>query len=109
MGSDLAQCAEAGEEVAVACFLAVVDFLAVQVDLKAAVADGGEDDGGFLDTSVANLCCETRSFPEVPSGYAVLDFQPDSAFCHVCLLYGVDNVPPLIVGRKAGYVNGGLK
>jgi hypothetical protein len=64
-------------------FLAVVDLLAVEVDLEATLSNGRQRDADFPITPGTDLGCQTGSLPEVPSRNAVLDLQLDFAFSHV--------------------------
>src|SRR5581483_1306314 len=54
-------------------FLAVVDLLTIQVDLKPPLPNGCQRDADLTVASSANLSCHTGSLPEVPSRNAVLN------------------------------------
>ena len=64
-------------------FLAVIDLLAVEVDLEATLSNGCQRDADFPITPGTNLGCQTGSLPEVPSRNAVLDLQLGFAFSHM--------------------------
>ena len=53
--------------------LAVVDLVAVEINLETALADGRQGDAYLTITASDDLGCHTGSLPEIPSTDAVLD------------------------------------
>ncbi len=67
--------AKRGIEVFLSRFLAVVNLLAVYVDLEPSVMDRRECYVGLLDSTVTELGRHTGGRPEIASGDAVFDLQ----------------------------------
>jgi len=63
--------------------LAIVELLAVQIDLEPTLSNRRQGDANFAVTPGANLSCQTGSLPEVSSSDAVQDLQLYLAFGHV--------------------------
>jgi len=62
--------------------LAVVDLVAVEIDLETALADGRQGDAYLTITASDDLGCHTGSLPEIPSTDAVLDLELGFEFGH---------------------------
>jgi hypothetical protein len=62
--------------------LAVVDLVAVEIDLEAALADGRQGDAYLTISASDDLGCHTGSLPEIPSTDAVLDLELGFEFGH---------------------------